>query len=52
MSALYPQELLTDSPISVDHMVFGYGSHEPQPDLVRPDRESMTPSGEAARGFD
>jgi hypothetical protein len=52
MSALYPQELLTDSPISVDHMVFGYGSHEPQPGLVRPHRESMTPSREADRGFD
>ena len=52
MSSLYPQGLLTDSPISVDHMVFGYGSDEPQPHLVRPDRESMVPSEEAARGID
>ena len=52
MSALYPQELLTDSPISVDHMVFGYGSHEPLPGLVGPDREPMVLSEEAARGID
>ena len=52
MSSLYPQGLLTDSPISVDHMVFGYGGHKPQPHLDRPDRESMVPSEEAARGID
>jgi len=43
---------LTDSPISVDHMVFCHGSHDPQPHLVRPDRESMVPSEETARGID
>ena len=41
MSSLYPQGLLTDSPVTVDQMVFGYGRHDPQPGLIRPDRESM-----------
>ena len=52
MSSLYPQGLFTDSPISVDHMVFSYGSHDPQSHLVLQDRESMVPSEEAARGID
>ena len=52
MSALYEHGLLTDSPITVDQMVFGYGRHVPQPGLVRPDRESMVPSEEAARGIE
>ena len=52
MSALYGQGLLTDSPITVDQMVFGYGRHVPQPGLVRPDTESMVPSEEAARGIE
>ena len=52
MSSLYPKGLLTYSPLSVDQMVFGYGSHEPQPHLDRPDRESMVSSEEAARGIE
>ena len=52
MSSLYPQGLLTDSPVTVDQMVFGYGRHDPQPGLIRPDRESMVPSEEAARGIE
>ena len=52
MSSLYPKGLLTYSPLSVDRMVFGYGSHELQPHLDRPDRESMVPSEEAATGIE
>ena len=41
MSALYEHGLLTDSPITVDKMVLGYGRHVPQPGLVRPERERL-----------